>query len=217
MKIDNLLKKLGGIHTIDSIKDILGVSKSKAIYYVYALRKKGYVKTKRLSGKRRLYNISFENKLKGISYEDILNQHSPVKIATTLVYRIYGKIPTLEEVLIYAIKTKSLRTILAALALFRKIKDWKALRRLAKENHIERPVGALYDVARLFIKKILRMPKSFRRVCLPKPDYEFKYMIPELKSKDFQEIEKTWKIYLPFNKGDLEPYSSIAKQARGQK
>lgn len=217
METDELLKKLTGVHTVDSIMNLLGVNKSKAIYYAYLLRKEGYVKTKRLSGKQRLYNISFENKLKGISYEEIINQYSPVKIATTQIYKIYGKIPTLEEVLIYAIKTKSLRTILAALALFKKIENWNELRRLAKGNHIERQVGALYDLARLVIRKIRRMPKSFRRICLPKQSYEFKYTIPELKSKDFREIEETWKIYLPFNKGDLESYISTPKATGGKK
>ena len=33
-----------------------------------------------------------------------------------------------------------------------------------------------------------------------------KYIIPNLKSKDFQEIQKKWQIYLPFNKQDLMRY-----------
>ena len=65
MEINKLLKKVKGIHTIESIKDILKAPKKKAIYYVYRLRKKGYVKTKKLSSNKRVYNISFENKLKG--------------------------------------------------------------------------------------------------------------------------------------------------------
>ena len=104
-----------------------------------------------------------------------------------------------------AIKTKSLRTILASLALFKKISNWVELYNLAKENHIERQVGALYDLARQ-IMKVRRMTNKFRRSALPKEEYKFECVIPELKSRDFTQIENVWKIYLPFNKKDLEEY-----------
>ena len=167
MNIKELLKNLEGIHTIKSIMSELNISKSKAIYYVHLLRKHGYVKTKRMSNKTRVYNISFSNKLKGTTYEDIINQYSPIKISTFKKYLLYGKAPTLEETLIYAIKTKNLRTILASIGLFRKINHWSELYKLAKKNHIERQVGALYDLARLFIRT-KRMSKIFIRNDLPK-------------------------------------------------
>ena len=204
MKDKIILKKIEGIQTIQSIMDILNVSKEKAIYYVHRLRKKGYVKTKRLSDNKRVYNISFENRLKGSSYYEIINQNSPVKITASEVHLVYGKKPSLEETLVYAIKTKSLRTILASLALFKKISNWSELYSLAKENHIERHVGALYDLARE-IMKTRRMTKRFRNNSLPKKN-NFKYIIEGLKSKDFKEIENRWKIYLPFNNADLEAY-----------
>lgn len=205
MKTKELLKKLEGVHTITSITDLLNVSKQKAAYYIYRLRKAGYVKTKKLRDNRRVYNISFENRLGGSSYYDILNKNSPVKIATPKVYRIYGKEPTLEETLIYAIKTRSLRTILASIALFKKIENWKELYHLAKKNHIERQIGVLYDLARRFMRT-RKMTNRFRNNSLPKEDYPFVYMIEGLKSKDFINIEKTWKVYLPFNIADLEDY-----------
>ena len=204
MKHKFLLKELEGIQTIASIMDILHISKEKAIYYVYFLRKKGYVKTKRLSNNKRVYNISFENRLKGSSYYEIINQYSPIKIATSQIHLIYGKKPSLEETLVYAIKTKSLRTILASLALFKKISNWSELYNLAKENHVERQVGALYDLARK-IMKTRKMTKRFRNNTLPKNN-NFEYIITGLKSKDFKDIENRWKIYLPFNKADLEAY-----------
>ena len=43
--------------------DILKVDKRMAIYYLYVLRKDGYVKTRRQSNNRRVYNISLDNKL----------------------------------------------------------------------------------------------------------------------------------------------------------
>ena len=169
------------------------------------LRKQGYVKTRRLSNKKRVYQISFSNRLKGYSYIEIINKYSPVKIMTTETYKIYGKEPTFEETLIYAIKTQSLRIILASLVLFKKIEDWGSLYQLAKKNYIERQVGALYDLTRL-IMKTRRMTKRFRNNSLPKAHYRYGHIVPSLKSKDFQTIEATWKIYLPFNKKDLEDY-----------
>ena len=156
-----LYQKLAGIQTAESVRDILHVDKKMAIYYLHRLRKEGYVKTRRQNNNRRVYTISLDNKLGGKSYYDIINQHSPIKISTPIVYKIYGKEPSLEETLVYAIKTKSLRTILASLALFKKMSDWTRLYHLAKENHIERQVGALYDLARKSMK-VRRMANKFR-------------------------------------------------------
>lgn len=205
MKKSDLLKKLSGIQTIESVMDILRVGKKMAVYYIYHLRKEGYVKTGKQSNNLRVYNISLDNKLGGKSYYDIINQYSPIKISTPIVHRIYGKEPSLEEALIYAIKTKSLRAILASLAMFRKISDWVYLYNLAKENHIERQVGALYDLARQ-IMKVRRMTTLFRNCALPKENDRFEFVVPKLKSEDFKKIEKIWRVYLPFNKKDLEDY-----------
>ena len=205
METEILLKKLEGVQTIDSASNILKTNKDKTIYYLFRLRKEGYVKTKRLSNNKRVYNVSFENKLKGTSYFEIINKYSPVKIATPITYKIYGKDPSLEETLVYAIKTGSLRTILASLALFKKITKWSELYQLAKKNRIERQVGALYDLAKK-IMRVRRMPDRFRNNALPRKDYNFEYTIPGLISKDFKDIEETWKIYLPFNKNDLSDY-----------
>ncbi|MBI4152385.1 hypothetical protein HY495_01630 [Candidatus Woesearchaeota archaeon] len=205
MEKRELLQKLAGIQTIESVMDLLKVDKRMAIYYIHRLRKEGYVKTRRQSNNRRVYTVSLDNKLGGKSYYEIINQHSPIKISTPVIYRIYGKEPSLEETLIYAIKTKSLRTILASLALFKKMNNWVELYHLAKENHIERQVGALYDLA-VQIMKVRKMSSKFRSSALPKEAYKFEYVVPELKSRDFTEIEKVWRIYLPFNKKDLEEY-----------
>ena len=130
----NVLKKLEGIHTIETVMDTLEVNREKAVYYIYRLRKRGYVKTKKLSNNKRVYNISFKNKLGGESYYDIINKYSPVKIAKSKNYIIYGKNITLEETIIYAIKTQSFRTILASLILFKKINNWSLLYQLAKKK-----------------------------------------------------------------------------------
>jgi len=205
MKIIDLLKKIEGVQTIDSISSLLNISKEKAIFYIYKLRKEGYVKTKRLSDGRRIYYISLDNKLGGIKYEEIINKYSPIKIVIPRDYYVYRKNLSLEETLIYALKTRSFRTILATLSLFKKTNNWKLLYQLAKNNHLERQVGALYELSRK-IMKTKRIDKRFIRNSLPKEKYKFRYVIPNLKSKDFRDIEIKWRVYLPFNYKDLEAY-----------
>ncbi len=206
MQTQALLKQLEGVQTLKSVAVSLGVPPQKAIYYIHRLRKQGYVKTARTANGTRIYSISFENKFGGISYEELLNKASPIKIATKATHLIYGKTPAPEEIIIHAIKTKSLRTILASLAFFRKPIDWEQMYRLAKRNHCERQVGALYDVAKTKMR-VRHMNKRFRTFSLPKPEYDFQYTIPGLKSKDFGVIEERWKIYVPFNKKDLGAYT----------
>jgi hypothetical protein len=211
MKTKMLLERLKGTQTIESIMAIMHANRQKAIYYIFRLRKKGYVKTKR-QGNKRVYYISFENKLGGTSYLEIINKSAPMKIresseAGYASYRIYGKEPSPEETLIYAIKTKSLRTILASLALFKKIHDWARLYNLAKQEGLERQAGALYDLARRIIRT-RKMTKRFLSHSLPKKQDKYMHIIGKLSSKDFKDIEKKWRVYLPFNMADLEDYKS---------
>jgi len=210
--ISDLVKKLEGNHSLESIIEILKennikISKKKAIYIIYNLRKKGFVKTERLSNNKRIYNISFDNSLGGFNYYEIINENSPIKLALYEDYKIHGKKKILEEALIYALKEKSIRAILAILALFQKINNWPLLYKLAKKEGLQRQVGALYDVARTILKT-RKMTKRFRNLSFPKKLDKFQYIIEDLKSRDFKNIEKIWKVYIPFNKIDLEDYIS---------
>lgn len=204
-----IVRNLEGTQTVESVMSLLNVSRPKAVYYIYMLRKEGYVKTRKRSDQTRIYNISFKNKLKGTSYYDLINLHSPIKISAPHLYNVYGKEPTIEETIVFAIKTKSIRVLIASLGLFRRIEDWQEVYHLSKQNRMERQVGALHDLARKIMKKVKRMPPRFRNNALPKEYYPFEYMVPDSKSKDFQNIEKVWKIYLPFNKEDLEEYFDL--------
>lgn len=184
----------------------MNCSKEKAAYYIYRLRKKGYVKTKKDSRNKRIYSISFENKLGGKSYIDIINENSKINLTSSLDHKIYGKI-SLEETLIFAIKSKNLRIILASLSLFKKINNWKKLYLLAKSVNAKRKVSALYDLSKM-VMKTRKMTKRFRKNSLPKGKEKYEFIIPELKSSDFQKLEKEWKVYLPFNASDLEEYKN---------
>src|SRR3989344_8903934 len=117
MNMQEIINKLSGIQTIESIKSSLGIDKSKAIYIVYQLRKKGYVITKQDSNNTRIYFIARENLLGGTSYLDILNKYSPIKLFSSEVYKVYGREISIEETIIYAVKTRKVRYILSSLAL----------------------------------------------------------------------------------------------------
>ncbi len=204
-QLKNVLETVKGAQTLESVMTLLDLNRIKTIKLLSALRKKGYVKTKRLSNNKRLYDISFENRLNGESYADVLNTYSPIKITTSETRMIYGKEISLEETLILAIKSRSLRQILASLALFKKIKDWILLYRLAKAEGLGRQIGVLYDLSRK-IMKTRRMAKRFQNLALPKKNEKYLYIIDGLNSEDFKEIERKWKVYLPFNTSDLEAY-----------
>jgi hypothetical protein len=206
MKTNELIEKINGLQTIESIKNILNINRTRAIYLVYKLRKEGYVVTKQDSGNSRIYFISKQNRLGGTSYLDIINKNSPVKLSSSEVYKIYGRKVSIEETIIYAIKTGKFRYILASIGLYKKIKDWKEMYCLAQKNNLVREVGALYDLARAVIPRIKKINRVFEYHALPKEAEKYKYIIPNLKSKDFLPIEEKWKIHLPFNREDLKEH-----------
>jgi len=207
MKTQELLTRISGIQTLESIKSALKISDKRAIYLVYRLRKKGYVTTKQGSNHARIYNISKENALGGTNYIDIINKYSPIKLSSSEIYKIYGREVSIEETIVFAIKTRKLRYIIASLALFRRIKNWVELYRLAKKNNLVREIGALYDIVQAAMPRVKKMPRSYFHYAIPKKSDEFIYIIPKLSSVDYSSIENKWKVYIPFNKKDLEEYS----------
>ena len=213
MNMQETVDKLSGMQTIESIKSSLGIGKSKAIYIIYKLRKRGYVITKQDSHNIRIYFIARENALGGTSYLDILNKYSPVKLSSSEVYKIYGREISIEETIVYAVKTRKIRYLLSSLALFKKIKNWVELYRLAKKNNLVREIGAIYDLVESNFPRIKKTSKYYLKHALPKDDKKFIYIIPKLKSKDFCSIEQKWKVHIPFNKEDLAEYKLWFQQS----
>ena len=201
--INDVLKKLEGLNTIGMIQKKLNVSKKTAIKKVHELRKKGYVETSGGRQQPRIYRIA-RIKIKKIGYPglyDIINENSPVKLVKLYEHRIINKKLPIEEALVRAVKTEDYRVILASLALFSKIKNWSRLYQYAKQNKVRKKIGALYDVARttIRVKKMNEKTRNLLRTAKEKN----RYIVKDLKSKDFIDIEKKWKIYIPFNKTDL--------------
>lgn len=199
-------KKLEGMQTIDSIAKNLNIDRRTAVNYIWRLRKNGYVET--IYGKRkiRMYKISPIKPIKcgypGL-YE-FLNQNSKIKIYAPYINRIHDHKPTAEEMIVKAVQTGDFRTVLSALNLFNKIKDWALLSQIAKKENVGRKIGALYDAARTIIK-VRRMDERTRNSLLKSKEKD-KFIVKGARTKDLSHIEKTWNIYLPFNRADLEAY-----------
>ena len=198
----DIAKKLEGLNTISTISRKLGVKKKTAINYVYELRKAGLVKTTRGKDKVRVYDI-FPIKRADTGYlglYDIINKYSPVRVSKPYEHRVYEKM-SIEEAIVRALETKDFRTILASIALFRHVKDWSGLYWHAKNKGMRRQAGALYDLSRKVIR-VRRMDKRIERMLL-NAKQEDRSIVPAIRAKDFPEIEKKWRIYMPFRKGDL--------------
>jgi len=209
MKYINILGIIEGTRTIDDVQEKLNIDRSKAIYILYKLRKLGYIRTKYLPNKKRIYSISLLNKQNRVSYLESFNNNMPnasLKINDTENYFVYGRKLKAEDELIYALKKSKIRYVISSLFLFRKIKDWSYLYRLAKKENLTRQISALYDVARIFIRKVRKMPKRFRRYATPKKNEKYVSIVSGFNSDDFKDIEKKWKVYIPLNSADLWEY-----------
>jgi len=206
MDLMSIAKKLEGLQTIDSIAKNLDINRRTAINYIWMLRKKGFVET--IYGKRkiRMYKIS-PIKTPRLGYPGLyeyLNQYSKIKVYAPYTNRIYDHKPTTEEIIAKAVKTGDLRTILSSLALFNKVKNWQRLSKIARKELIGRKIGALYDAAKTIIK-VRHIDKRARKALL-NSKIENKYIVKNARTKDLKQIENMWKVYLPFNKADLEAY-----------
>lgn len=205
MDYHGMAKSLRGLQTVASAAKALDVDRRTAINYIAALRKLGYVKTSRGKRKIRMYEISGIKAVRksGTDLYDFINERSPIKVRKPYEYVVHEEL-TIESVIPRAIETKDFRTLLAAMRLFRLVKDWSELNRQAKMRNVQRAAGALYDLARKYTR-VRRMDRRTRNA-LMNAKAGGKFMVPRMKSRDFQDIEKTWKIRLPFNKGDMERY-----------
>lgn len=204
--IEKILRNLEGLNTIEMIQKKLNIKKNTAIKKIHELRKLGYVKTSGGGKQPRLYSIS-RTKIQDIGNSglyEVINKNSPIKIREPYNHRIVGKELSIEEAIVRAIKTKNIRVIIAVLALFNKVNDWSKLYQHAKKENVRRKVGALYDIAKTVLR-VKRMDERTRKSML-KTDEKNKYIIKNMKSKSFKDIEKKWKVYIPLNSADLGRY-----------
>lgn len=201
-----LAKNLEGVKTISAIAKILKINERTAINYIYELRKRGFVKTEYGKRKIRMYRISPVNK-KVIGYpglHEMINKYSRIKLIPAVEERVHTHRMGVEETIVRGIKTGRIRVILSILELFNHVTNWSLLSKLGKQEQIGRKIGALYDVARSSIK-VRRMDNRIRKSFL-KSKVKSKYIVKKMKSKDFNDIEKEWNVFIPISKKDLEVY-----------
>ncbi len=206
MKSIELAKKLEGLNTLGMVRKNLGVKKSTAIKILSLLRKEGFVETSGGGKKPRLYTIS-PLRLAGkehLGLYDIINKYSKVKLFEPFKHKVMDRKLTIEEAIPMAIKQREFRLTLASLGLFNFVKDWKKLHYFAKKYDVMKEVGALYDVARSYMKT--RKMDERTRKSLLKTKTRKQFIIKHAKSKDFIDIGKRWNVYVPFNKADLTRY-----------
>ena len=206
MKGIELAKKLEGLNTLEMAREKLNVKKSTAIKILSLLRKEGFVETSGGGKKPRLYKIS---PLRIASKEhlglyDIINKYSKVKLWEPYKHKVMDRELTIEEAIPMAIKQKEFRLTLASLGLFGFVKDWAKLNYFAKKYDAKKEVGALYDVARSYMKT--RKMDERTRKSLLKGKIRKRFIINHAKSKDFKDLGKLWNVYIPFNKADLTRY-----------
>lgn len=203
---NRLANGLEGLRTIEDVERILNVKRATAIKYIHLLRKEGLVETRVGWKKKRLYRIIRVKRVKigNPGFYEVLNANSPIKIWEPYEYRIVGRRLTIEEVIAWAASMMDLRIHIAVLALFKRVKNWSRLYKYAELYNVRRKVGALYDVARTILR-VRRMDKRIRNKLINVTD-ERRFMAPLMRSKDFSDIEKRWRVHIPFNKADLERY-----------
>ena len=206
MDTTELAKRLEGLQTVGSILKKLGIGRRTAINYLWKLRKDGFVETVYGKRKIRMYRISpFKaNKFGYPGLYEYLNQNSKIKVFAPYISRIYNHRPTPEEMIAEAIKTGNLRTVLSSLALFNKVKSWARLSQIAKKENVGRKIGALYDAAKTVVR-VRRMDEKTRESLL-RSRIKDKFIVKNVRTKDLKNIENLWRVFLPFNKADLEDY-----------
>lgn len=199
MEQEEILRKIEGLQTIETIMDKLGIKRQSAINLLSRLKKEGYVAAMGGGKRIRIYKITMRKQRKrDKGMFDILNKHNPsFQLREWYDHQVHGEY-TVEDAIVDAIQTGSFRAILATLRLFNHVKDWPKLYKLAKEKGIWQKVGALYDVSKLNFK-VRKMPRRY-----PKSYAESWKQLSQLKDRNnFPEIQKKWHTYIPFNQKDV--------------
>ena len=201
MKTEEALRKLEGLHTIETAMDALGMKRQSALNLLCRLKKEGYVRTQGGHKQKRWYWVSMKKQYpRSLGMFDILNRHNPhFQIAEWYDHQVHGHY-SVEDVIVDAVQTRSSRPILTTLRLFNSVADWKRLYELAKEKGCWQQVGALYDLARMHLR-VRRIPRAYAKVQRWKGEWK---QLTMLRNRDnFPEIQEKWGVHIPFNRNDV--------------
>lgn len=205
--MNQLARRADGIYTVEMLQELLGVGRRTAVNYISKLRKRGFVKTARGRGKKRLYAISpitvREDGNPG--FYETLNKYSKIKIVAPCETRVHQRKITVEETIVWALQQKSYRLIIAAISLFNHVKNWSLLLKLARKENAEARVGALYDLAKT-VARVKRIDKRTdnalqKSVCRTRKK---EILIRGLRrEKEFRELGRKWNVVIGLTKDDL--------------
>ncbi|HLC67078.1 MAG TPA: hypothetical protein VJK52_05560, partial [Candidatus Nanoarchaeia archaeon] len=119
MNQDEILRKLEGLHTVETVMKTLNITRQSALNLLSRLKKQQHVTTSGGGKQVRFYKIMMRKQLPRVpGMFDIINKYSPhMKLAPWYDHQVHGPYGP-EEALIDAIQTKSFRVILASLRLF---------------------------------------------------------------------------------------------------
>jgi DNA-binding PadR family transcriptional regulator len=204
MKLENI-KRIEGRQTIESVVEALGIGRQSAINLISKLKKEGYAAASGGGRQKRIYTISTKvqrhRRYRGMF--DILNEYAKDKIVPHFLHEPHFNY-SVENAIADLIELDDLRITINILPLFNHVQDWSLLYKLAKDKKEIKMIGALYDVAKM-TTKVRKMPQRFRKYFLDsaKSTKEKDFL---RSSHDFLEIERIWKVKIPFNRKDLEVY-----------
>ncbi|MEK6858174.1 MAG: hypothetical protein AABX39_06310 [Nanoarchaeota archaeon] len=198
MDTEELIRKLEGLHTIETVMQELSVKRQTALNTLSMLKRQQYCTVSGGGKQPRTYKITMTKQLpRSQGMFDILNKYNPkFKLSPWYDHQVHGSYGV-EDAIVDAIQTRSFRAILATLRLFNQIKNWKKLYHLAKEKKCWNKVGALYEAAKKFLR--VRTPSKF-----PPPSKNSWETFTQLKKKNFFEVSQKWRVFIPFNEKDVQ-------------
>lgn len=149
------------LHTLDTFAKKHKITRASAINRLVKLRKKGLVKTYGGGKQPKLYKVLSKPEDETNGFYDIVNKYSPEKLQPKFRHYVTGRF-TIERAIIEGLRINDARTREAIKHLFRHVKDWKSLFRLAKKFSLVNDLRKLYKEARQSTK-VKRMPKRYKK------------------------------------------------------
>ena len=201
MTNEDVLRKLEGLHTVETAAAAAKLSRQSAINLLSKLKKEGYVTVSGGGKQPRLYKVTMrKQRPRDNGMFVIINKYSPMKLSPWYDHQVHGTYGP-EEALVDALQTQSFRVILASMRLFNHITDWPKLYRLSKEKNVWQKVGAVHDTA-MHVIRVRRMPKAYKAPTHAKKQFLIRDYLT--KEPALLPVEDKWKVAIPFRKGDLE-------------
>ncbi|MBI2111912.1 hypothetical protein HYT52_00045 [Candidatus Woesearchaeota archaeon] len=147
-------------YTLDTYARQFKLTRASALNKLSKLRKKSMATVSGGGYQKRIYTVSDKKIVKTNGFYDLVNKYSPEKLVPKFEHVIHGKKYTVEEAIIEGIKIGDVRTLQATKYLFRNVKNWTRLFKLAKNKRVVEKVKKLYLETHKEMKT-RRIPKRY--------------------------------------------------------